>query len=74
MEQKVNNISPVVVFVYSRPEHTKKMLSALSKNSLSECTDLIIYSDGAKSEKINWCLCRTATYQEVNWFQKYHYR
>ncbi|EEW0683126.1 TPA: hypothetical protein RVT89_000332 [Escherichia coli] len=47
----MNNISPVVVFVYSRPEHTKKMLSALSQNSLSECTDLIIYSDGAKSEK-----------------------
>ena len=43
--------SPVIAFVYSRPEHTKKMLSALSNNSLAEYTDLIIYSDGAKALK-----------------------
>jgi len=47
----VKKYSPVIAFVYSRPEHTKKMLSALSNNSLAEYTDLIIYSDGAKAPK-----------------------
>lgn len=47
----MNKYSPVIAFVYSRPEHTKKMLSALRNNSLAEYTDLIIYSDGAKREK-----------------------
>lgn len=47
----MNKYSPVIVFVYSRPEHTKKMLSALKRNRLSAVTDLIIYSDAAKTEK-----------------------
>lgn len=47
----MNKYSPVIAFVYSRPEHTKKMLSALRRNNLADCTDLIIYSDGAKTVK-----------------------
>ena len=43
-------LSPVVVFVYCRPEHTKRTLQALNKNRLASETDLIIYSDYAKNQ------------------------
>lgn len=42
--------SPVVLFVYNRPEHTRHCLSALARNEPSSNTDLIIFSDGAKHE------------------------
>lgn len=40
----------MVLFVYNRPEHTRKCLRALADNHLSEDSDLIVYSDGAKQE------------------------
>lgn len=43
-------LAPVVVFVYCRPEHTKKTLQALNKNILAPDTDLFIYSDNAKNQ------------------------
>lgn len=46
----MNNLAPVVLFVYNRPEHTKKTLDALSKNKFADKTDLIIYADAAKNE------------------------
>lgn len=42
------HFSPIVLFVYNRPEHTKKTLEALVKNELSEYSDLYIYADGPK--------------------------
>ncbi len=41
--------APVVLFVYSRPEHTREVLLALSKNTLASQTDLIIFSDYPRS-------------------------
>jgi hypothetical protein len=50
------NVSPVVLFTYNRINHTKSTINALKKNILSNLTDLIIFSDGAKtnvdSEKV----------------------
>lgn len=43
--------APVVIFVYNRPEHTKKTLEALAENSLAKETDIFIFSDAAKNEK-----------------------
>lgn len=43
--------APVVLFVYNRPEHTKKVLESLSENLLAKETDLYVFSDAAKSEK-----------------------
>lgn len=52
-----NKLAPVVLFVYNRPEHTKKTLSALQNNILALDSELFIYSDAAKSdtavEKVN---------------------
>lgn len=45
----MNYFAPVVLFVYNRPEHTKKTLDALAANKYASQTDLIIYSDAAKN-------------------------
>lgn len=45
-----DNISPVVLFVYNRPEHTRDTLRALSCSDFAELTRLYIYSDGPKNE------------------------
>lgn len=42
-------LAPVVLFVYNRPEHTEKVLEALSLNTLSRESTLYVYSDGPKS-------------------------
>jgi hypothetical protein len=43
--------TPVALFVYKRPEHTKATLGALGQNTLAGGTDLIIYCDGPKKEE-----------------------
>jgi len=42
------NLSPIVLFVYNRKEHTKKTVEALQQNSLAKESDLFVFSDGAK--------------------------
>jgi len=44
-------LAPVILFVYNRPEHTKKMIEALSKNELAVDSNVYIFSDAAKNEK-----------------------
>jgi len=44
------SLAPVVVFIYNRPEHTRKTLEALAKNDLFDASDVIVYADAAKSE------------------------
>lgn len=44
-------LTPVVVFVYNRPEHIKKTIEALAKNYLADETEVYIYADAAKNEK-----------------------
>jgi hypothetical protein len=40
--------SPIVLFVYNRPWHTRQTVEALQKNPLAAQSDLFIYSDGPK--------------------------
>ena len=47
----MENLAPIILFVYNRPEHTKKTIEYLSKNRLAESSNLYIFSDGAKNEK-----------------------
>lgn len=44
-------LAPVAVFVYARPEHTKKTIESLAKNEFADETEIFIYSDGAKNAK-----------------------
>lgn len=45
-----NNLAPICLFVYNRPEHTKKTLEALAKNKYAQESTLYIYSDGPKAD------------------------
>ncbi len=40
--------SPIILFVYNRPHHTKKTVEALQKNQLAKESDLFIFSDGPR--------------------------
>ncbi len=40
--------SPIVLFLYNRPEHTKIMLDALANNDEARESELFIYCDGLK--------------------------
>ena len=42
------NLAPVILFVYNRPEETKKTLDALQVNLFVGKTDLYVFSDAAK--------------------------
>jgi hypothetical protein len=44
----MSKLSPIVLFVYNRPNHTKLVLDALSINPEACNSDLIIYCDGPK--------------------------
>jgi len=43
--------SPVVLFVFNRPEHTKLTVDSLLRNDLSNDTSLIVFSDAAAKEE-----------------------
>jgi hypothetical protein len=42
-------LAPIVLFVYNRPEHTKRAIRALQKNEFAAESRLFIYSDGSKN-------------------------
>lgn len=46
------DLAPIVLFVYSRPEHTKKVIEALKNNELSKTSNLFIFSDGPKNKEV----------------------
>ena len=45
-----NTLAPVVLFVYNRLTHTRQTVEALSRNTLADRTDLIVYCDGPGSD------------------------
>lgn len=45
----MENLAPIILFVYNRPEHTIKTLEALKTNRLAKYSELYIFSDAAKS-------------------------
>lgn len=51
-------LAPVVMFVYNRPDHTRKTLNALMKNELAQQTKLYIFSDGPKGDADNETLLK----------------
>lgn len=46
----MNDLAPIVLFVYNRPDHTNETLQALQKNTLAQDSELFIYADAAKNE------------------------
>jgi len=41
-------LSPILLFVYNRPAHTRRCIESLLKNTLATESELFIYADGAK--------------------------
>ena len=42
------NYAPILLFVYNRPEHTRRCIESLLRNPLVSESNLFIYADGAK--------------------------
>ncbi|MVN20004.1 glycosyltransferase [Mucilaginibacter arboris] len=42
-------LAPIALFVYNRPDHTRRTINHLQKNLLAEDSRLFIFSDGAKT-------------------------
>ncbi len=42
------DLTPIVLFVYNRPKHTKQTLESLMQNDLASASILFIYADGPK--------------------------
>lgn len=45
-----DSLAPVVLFVYNRPEHTRKTVEALRANRLAPQSRLFVFSDGPKND------------------------
>ena len=44
----MGTFAPIILFVYNRPEHTKKVVEALLRNSIANQSDLFVFADGPK--------------------------
>lgn len=44
------NLAPIVLFVYNRPEHTRRMIEALRANRLAPRSRLFVFADGPKND------------------------
>jgi len=67
----MKNLSPIVLFVYNRPWHTQQTIEALQKNELAIESDLIIYSDEAKTENEQENVDKVRLYiNKINKFRK----
>ncbi len=48
-EEKLSEFSPIALFVFARPEHTKRTLNNLATSELAQQSDLFIFSDGPRN-------------------------
>jgi GT2 family glycosyltransferase len=48
MVTEMADLAPILLFVYNRPDHTRRSLAALAANPLAIDSDLIIYADGPR--------------------------
>ena len=46
----MQNLAPIALFVYNRPEHTRRTLNYLQKNLLADESRLFVFSDAAKTD------------------------
>lgn len=46
----LDKLAPIVLFVYNRPEHTKRTVESLLKNINADKSSLLVYSDGPKND------------------------
>jgi hypothetical protein len=68
-------LASVILFVYNRPEHTKKTVDALKLNQLAAESPLFIFSDGNKNEtdknavaEVRNYISKISGFKEINIF------
>lgn len=49
-EISLENLAPICLFAFNRPEHTRQTLAALAESPLAAHSDLIVYLDGPRTE------------------------
>lgn len=49
-EQPDPLLAPIALFVYNRPEHTRRTVEALRANDLARQSDLFVFADGPKND------------------------
>ena len=49
----VMDLAPIALFVYNRPDHTRRVVEALQNNELAGDSDLFIFSDGPKTPDVS---------------------
>src|SRR6266436_1022286 len=49
-KDSVRQLAPIALFVYNRPEHTRRTVESLKANILARQSDLFVFSDAAKKE------------------------
>lgn len=57
-----NEYAPIALFTYARPEHTKQTVQALLCNIEASETDLIVFSDAAKSTEVQLAVSEVRAY------------
>lgn len=43
-----DSLAPIILFVYNRPDHTRRTINALKNNILADQSELFVFSDGIK--------------------------
>lgn len=73
----MSSIAPVVLFVYARPEHTRRTLEALAANALADQSELIVYADAERSERdaeavgaVRELVCATSGFRSVTLIER----
>lgn len=78
METEFNfiNPAPIVLFIYNRPEHTRRVLNALSENFGADQSELYVFADGPKegasTGEINIIEETRNVIKEKKWCKKVH--
>ena len=48
-QELMNNLAPIALFVYNRPDHFRRTIEHLAANRLAGASELFIFSDGPRS-------------------------
>ena len=67
----MQNLAPIVLFVYSRPEHTRRTLTALQQNPEAGSSHLYVFCDGSRESDSEEQRARIRQTREVAGSQKW---
>src|SRR5229473_2708531 len=61
-KESVRQLAPIALFVYNRPEHTRRTVEALQRNHLAAESDLFIFTDAALTPEAAASVQRVRSY------------